>query len=222
MNILMKGLEITGRTVEEAIQKGLRKLALEHNEVEIKILDEGKAGLFGLMGASPAKVKISQKKTGEGISQESLTSTSVIQAKQILEKTLCLMKIESKVESFLQEQQVFLDIKTKDSSLLLEKKGQLLDSLQFLVNLSVGKSYQQKIILDIEGYRTRQKEKLVCLAQNSAEKVKTSREKIILAPLSPPERKIIHSTLQSDPFVQTVSHGEGPFRRITISLKENK
>ncbi|MCK5533881.1 protein jag [bacterium] len=218
----MKGLEITGRTVEEAIQKGLRKLALEHNEVEIKILDEGKAGLFGLMGASPAKVKISQKKTGEGISQESLTSTSVIQAKQILEKTLCLMKIESKVESFLQEQQVFLDIKTKDSSLLLEKKGQLLDSLQFLVNLSVGKSYQQKIILDIEGYRTRQKEKLVCLAQNSAEKVKTSREKIILAPLSPPERKIIHSTLQSDPFVQTVSHGEGPFRRITISLKENK
>ena len=132
------------------------------------------------------------------------------------------MKIESKVESFLQEQQVFLDIKTKDSSLLLEKKGQLLDSLQFLVNLSVGKSYQQKIILDIEGYRTRQKEKLVCLAQNSAEKVKTSREKIILAPLSPPERKIIHSTLQSDPFVQTVSHGEGPFRRITISLKENK
>ncbi|MCK4532201.1 Jag N-terminal domain-containing protein [bacterium] len=217
----MKGLEITGRTVEEAIQKGLKKLGLGHKEVEIKILDEGKAGLFGLMGASPAKVKISQKKMSVQNPPNDISPVSEAQAKKILGNILRLMDIDNKVESFRQDEQLVLNIKTADSALLIEKIPLPLDSLQLLLNLIVAKTYHQNIILDTEDYRKRQKEKLIILAKNSAEKVKETKKAITLNPLPPHERKIIHLALQSDPFVQTASKGEGSHRRIIISLKNN-
>ena len=217
----MKGLEITGRTVEEAIQKGLKKLGLDHKEVEIKILDEGKAGLFGLMGASPAKVKISQKNPSAQNTPNNISPVSEVQAKKILEEILCLMGIDNKVESFFQDEQLVLNIKTADSALLIEKNLPPLNSLQLLLNLIVAKTYQQKIILDTENYRKCQKEKLMTLAKNSAEKVKKTKKEIMLEPLPPQERKIIHLALQSDPHVQTASKGEGSHRRIIISLKNN-
>ncbi len=215
----MKGIEIEGRSVEEAIQEGLKKLQLEYKDVDIKILDEGKAGLFGLMGASPARVKISQK---EPKKEKFVTPPNEKESKQTLEKILSFMGINSKVESRIQEQNVYLNIKTpEDKALLIGKNGQTLDALQLLINLIVGKTYQQKIVLDIEDYRARQEEKLINLAKTYAAEVKKTGKKKTIIPLPPHKRRIIHSTLNSDPSVQTLSEGKGIYRRITISPKTN-
>lgn len=215
----MKGIEIEGRTVEEAIQKGLKELALEYKDVEVKILDEGKAGLFGLMGASPARVKLSQKVV-QSKTQKHIPSSTANKAKQILEKTLNLMGINSEVEPLLQGKNLYMDIKTEDSALLIGKRGETLDALQLLINLIVDKSYYQRIILDTSGYRNRQEKKLINLARIYAEEVKKTGKEKKLDPLTPHERKIVHSTLHSDPLVQTSSAGEGIYREITISLKK--
>ena len=126
-----------------------------------------------------------------------------------------------KIETKMQDKHLLVDLTGDDMGILIGKRGQTLDALQYLVNLVVNKNSASyiSVMLDTENYRQRRKETLETLAFNLAKKVKHTRKNVVLEPMNPYERRIIHSTLQNDRYVTTFSEGKEPFRNVVIALK---
>lgn len=229
----MEEKEFSGKDVEEAIEKGLRELGLSRNDVEVKILDEGKAGLFGLMGASPAKIKLIVKPlkglaaeeerevVGEKPSGVNLVSAQK-KAKEELDELLKLMGMEAEVTTSLEGGRVVADIKSENGAILIGKKGQTLNALQLILNLIVNRDEKTRarVIVDSESYRQRREKALVKMAREVADEVKSKGKPRELEPMNPAERRVIHLALKSDKDVETTSKGEGNFRRVVVSLKK--
>lgn len=218
----MKEIEVEGKTVEEAISKGLAELNTTIEEVDIKIIDEGKAGLFGLMGATPARVKMIRKEVAGAV--QGLSS----KAERVVAEILNKMKIDGETEISLEENKIVVNIDSLDGALLIGKKGQTLEAFQYIVNLMINREIKAgliqgitledkyKVIVDTEGYRIRREETLIKMALNMAEKVKTSGQKADLEPMSAHDRRVVHLALQDIQGVKTESEGDGSFRRIII------
>ena len=134
------------------------------------------------------------------------------------------MGIEAKVEVTIDKEEgdVNINLSGKDMGTLIGKRGQTLDSLQYLVSLVINKESDSylRVKLDTENYRKRRQETLEALAKNIAYKVKRTRRSVSLEPMNPYERRIIHSALQNDKYVSTKSEGEEPFRHIVVFLKK--
>ncbi len=217
----MKEIEVEGKTVEEAISKALSELKADMDQVDIKIINEGKAGLFGLMGATPALVKVSLRETA-GNNEIS------DQAKTIINTILAKMQIDGETKIAVEDNNIKVDVESLDSALLIGKKGQTLEAFQYIVNLIINKEIKAgtykgitlenkyKIIIDTEGYLIRREEALAKMAKNMAEKVKQSGIKIALEPMSAHDRRVIHLALQETTGIKTESEGEGSFRRIVV------
>lgn len=229
----MEEKEFSGKNVEEAIEKGLKELGLSRDDVEVKILDEGKAGLFGLMGASPAKIKLIVKpvkglETGERgeVAREKLSGVNLISAqkkvKEELNEILKLMGMEAEVTTSLEEGKVVADIKSENGAILIGKKGQTLNALQLIVNLIVNRDEKTrtKVIVDTENYRQRRENALMKMAGEVADEVKSKGRSRELEPMNPAERRVIHLALKDDRDVETTSQGEGNFRRVVVSPKK--
>jgi len=229
----MEEKEFSGKDVEEAIEKGLKELGLSRDDVEVKILDEGKAGLFGLMGASPAKIKLIVKPlkglgdeeerevVGEKPSGVNLISAQK-KVKEKLDEILKLMGTEAEVTTSLEGGRVVADIKSENGAILIGKKGQTLNALQLIVNLIVSRDEKTRtrVIVDSEGYRQRREKALVNMAREVADEVKSKGKPQELEPMNPAERRVIHLALKSDKDVETTSKGEGNFRRVVVSPKK--
>mgnify|MGYP001054289179 CR=1 FL=1 len=228
----MEEREFSGKNVEEAIEKGLKELGLSRDDVEVKILDEGKAGLFGLMGASPAKVKLIVKpakglETGEKgeVVREKPRGIDLIsaqkRAKEELDEILKLMGIEAEVSTSLEGGKVVADIKSENGAVLIGKKGQTLNALQLIVNLIVNRDEKTRtrVVVDSESYRQRREKALVKMAKEVADEVKRKGQPCELEPMNPNERRIIHLALKNDKDVDTTSKGEGSYRRVVVSPK---
>lgn len=145
------------------------------------------------------------------------------EAKEYLEKILNAMEVENTITSVLEENNVLsMDVEGPDMGLIIGKRGQTLDSLQYLVSLYVNKKSEGyvRVKLDTENYRDRRKETLETLAKNISYKVKRTRRPYKLEPMNPYERRIIHSALQGDKFVTTKSEGEEPYRRVVVFPKK--
>lgn len=229
----MEEKEFSGKNVEEAIEKGLKELGLSRDDVEVKILDEGKAGLFGLMGASPAKIKLIVKpvkglETGERgeATREKLSGVNLISAqkkvKEELNEILKLMGMEAEVTTSLEEEKVVADIKSENGAILIGKKGQTLNALQLIVNLIVNRDEKTrtKVIVDTENYRQQRENALMKMAGEVADEVKSKGRSRELEPMNPAERRVIHLALKDDRDVETTSQGEGNFRRVVVSPKK--
>ena len=229
-----KEIEVEGRTVQEAIKKGLKDLGLSQSDVKIKVLNEGKTGLFGLMGASPAKVKISLntplKKSKKEISdnpESTPASTAALadaaqKVQKELKKILSLMHIESSVTASVDGEYIHADIVTNDSALLIGRKGQTLNALELLINTILNNNYAApriKTIVDTAGYRAKRKIALEYLALDASAKVKSTGKNMALEPMNSSERRTIHMLLKDNPDVQTSSEGKGEARRVIISPK---
>ncbi|NIM02626.1 KH domain-containing protein [bacterium] len=229
----MEEKEFSGKDVEEAIEKGLRELGLSRNDVEVKILDEGKAGLFGLMGASPAKIKLivrplkglaaeeEREAVGEKPSGVNLVSAQK-KVKEELDELLKLMGMEAEVTTSLEGGRVVADIKSENGAILIGKKGQTLNALQLIVNLIVNRDEKTRtrVIVDSESYRQRREKALVKMAREVADEVKNKGRPRELEPMNPAERRVIHLALKNDKEVETTSKGEGNFRRVVVSPKK--
>ncbi|MBA7468270.1 hypothetical protein ES707_03513 [subsurface metagenome] len=229
----MEEKEFSGKNVEEAIEKGLKELGLSRDDVEVKILDEGKAGLFGLMGASPAKIKLIVKPL-EGLkaeekgkaTREKLSGVNLISAqkkvKEELNEILKLMGTEAEITTSLEEGKVVADIKSENGAILIGKKGQTLNALQLIVNLIVNRDEKTrtKVIVDTENYRQRRENALMKMAGEVADEVKSKGRSRELEPMNPAERRVIHLALKDDRDVETTSQGEGNFRRVVVSPKK--
>lgn len=249
----MKSIEVTGKTIDEAIEQGLKELNCNRDDVEVEILEAPSRGLFGLIGAKDAKVKLKlrnkeseaeifglnglgsnegknikavkiEKTNSELIKPENKADHNVLPenaALNFLEKVFDKLELKVEKEISRQEDFIYISFHGEDLGILIGRRGETLDSLQYLTNLVVGKKCGQKyrIVLDVEGYRKRREQTLINLAHRLSEKVKKTGHNIVLEPMNPHERRIIHTALQNDQKVRTFSEGEEPYRKVIITRK---
>ena len=207
----MDFVKYSAKTVNDAITQAALALGVSSEQLEIEVIDEGSNGFLGI-GSRLAVIQAKKKFSLEG--------TAVDFLKDVF-RTMN-MEVEIDVVYDVDEKTMDIDLKGDDMGILIGKRGQTLDSLQYLTSLVVNKYTEDyiRVKLDIENYRERRKETLETLARNIAYKVKRTRRPVSLEPMNPYERRIIHSALQNDRYVVTRSEGEEPFRKVVVTLKD--
>lgn len=287
----MEYIEVTGKSVDEAITNACLKLETSSDKIEYEVIDKGSNGLFGIFNSKPAKIKARVKSGVDSVDEEfkefekkvinetievkkEASKKEAVKAEKAVEvkdntaehkalatentveadkeetavkaepkAVLSNEEIESRINNFLNDMfeamEISVEVKitfdTEDEcvnvellgdnmGLLIGKRGQTLDSIQYLTSLVVNKGKEKyvRIKVDTENYRQRRKDTLESLAKNIAYKVKRSRRSVALEPMNPYERRIIHSALQNDKFVSTKSEGEEPFRHVVVYLDREK
>lgn len=208
----MEKIEVTGKTVEEALTNALVKLETTSDKVEYEVVEKGSSGILGIFNSKPAKILVWKKATMED------------NVKDFLNDVFNAMELKVEIEMSVNEDEETIEINLigDDMGILIGKRGQTLDSLQYLVSLVANKQRDKyyRVKLDTENYRERRKATLESLAKNIAYKVKRTRKPVYLEPMNPYERRIIHSVLQNDKYVSTRSEGEEPFRHVVVFMKK--
>jgi spoIIIJ-associated protein len=269
-------LNVSAKSVDEAIELGLTELGVSRDQVEIEVISEGKRGIFGL-GSEDAMVRLSLKKRVEGAEQDEEPTTEpetpaapasdvetaaeekpvetgsgeaspddseestdtyplpdslpepIMRAKERLEQMLELMGVEARVESrpapdLVEEDEeppIVLDIVGKDLGVLIGRRSETLQAMQYMVRLMVSKDMGswQRIVVDVESYRSRRRKSLQRMARRMAERATNNHERVVLEAMTPYERRIIHITLRDHPAVYTKSIGQDNNRKVTIIPK---
>ena len=207
----MEFIEVSAKTVDDALTEALIKLSATSDQVEYEVIEKGSTGFLGI-GSKPAVIKIRKKCTVED------------HIREFLGKVFEAMNLEVEIIINKEDNNYAVELKGADMGVLIGKRGQTLDSLQYLANLAVNKNSEEyvKVKIDTEDYRNRRKETLENLAKNIAYKVKRTKRPVSLEPMNPFERRVIHSALQNDKFVTTHSEGEEPYRHVVVTLKRNE
>ena len=237
----MEYMEFKGKTKNDAITEACRHFSIPSDKLDYEVIDEGKTGFLG-MGARPAivraRVKEEEKESQpESVKTEEIPAVANVAAasaaiedidveavsKKFLTDVFAAMGIGVEIAAVYDESQRTLevDLSGDEMGVLIGKRGQTLDSLQYLISLVVNKGTNEyiRVKVDTENYRQRRKETLENLAKNIAYKVKRTRRPVSLEPMNPYERRIIHSALQNDRYVTTHSEGDEPFRRVVVTPK---
>lgn len=203
----MKFVEKTAKTVEDALALALIELDAKESDVEYEVLEEGSKGLFGFFGKDTT-IRVTMVDRIED------------RALNFLKDMFKAMNLEVNVDIKLENNILNINFEGPNMALLIGRRGQTLDSIQYLVSLVVNKNREEyvRVLVDTENYRKKRKETLEKLANKLAYKAKKMRKDIILEPMNPYERRIIHSALQGNPHVSTRSEGEEPFRKVIIFL----
>ncbi len=209
----MRELIITGKSVDEALFNGLRELGLTIEDIEYSVLEEASKGFLGI-GSKDATIKIVEVKS---IEKEAAKFLTELFSKMDANIDFTIEKTREDVD------QLNIALRGKDAGILIGKRGQTLDSIQYLVSLYINKNDKEngytRVLLDIDGYRQKREEVLISLAEKMAEKARRTDHKVKLEPMNPQERRIIHTALQSHTDVFTYSEGDDPYRCIVIEVK---
>ena len=184
-------------------------LGVRAEQVQVEVLEEPTKGLFGLIGSRDALVRVTVKETKEDV------------ARRLLQDVSRTIGLDVEIATRRDEDYIFFDVKGDELGILIGRRGQTLDALQYLTNLAASRasSEKQRIVVDVEGYRRRREETLQRLAERLADKVRRSGQSMELEPMSAHERRVIHLALQNSPYVTTYSEGEEPFRKVVIDAK---
>lgn len=209
---MVKSIVKSAKTIEDAISLGLSGLNVERDQVEVKVLEEPTKKFFGLFGTTQAKVELTILNDPSAIAEDFL--------KSVLEK----MDIEGNFKIENKKNNLFInitDMNSKDKGIIIGKRGNTLDSLQYLLSLAVNKECDKyvRVNLDAGNYREKREDTLRALAGKMAEKAKSIDRPVKLEPMSAYERRIIHSALQKQTDIKTYSEGREPYRRIVIENK---
>ena len=207
----MEFIEVSAKTVDDAITEASIKLGATSDKIEVEVIEKGSTGFLGIK-SKPAIIKARKK------------NDTVDNIREFLENVFSAMNMEVTIDiKKAEDDKVYeVELSGKEMGLLIGKRGQTLDSLQYLTNLAVNKHSDGyiKVKLDTEDYRQRRKDTLENLAKNIAYKVKRTKRPVSLEPMNPFERRVIHSALQGDRYVETHSEGEEPFRHVVVTLKK--
>ena len=210
-DIVIKEAIGIGDNEVDALNDAKKQLGLDENaEVDFEVIQRAEKKKFGLFGGQPAKVRVTLKET------------PAEKAEQFLRDVLNNMKLESvMIEKKEIEGGIEFNLSGEDVGFIIGRRGETLDSLQYIISLVVNKESEAyvRVKVDTENYRERRKETLETLAKNIAYKVKRTRRSVALEPMNPYERRIIHSALQYDKYVDTHSEGEEPYRKVVVTLK---
>ena len=202
--------KFSAKTVSDAITEACKVLGITSDKLDYVVKEEGSSGFLGI-GAKDAVIEAKVK------------SSVMDKAKIFLNDVFAAMKMTVVINAEYKEdeKELTIDLSGDDMGVLIGKRGQTLDSLQYLVSLIVNKDSTDyiRVKVDTENYRKRRQDTLENLAKNSAFKVKRTKRTVSLEPMNPYERRIIHSALQNDKFVTTHSEGEEPFRHVVVTMK---
>lgn len=210
----MEFIEFKGKTVDDAITEATIQFGITSDELIYEVVDKGSTGILGFINTKPAIIRAKKKDSFEDIILE------------FLENLFQVMGVETVVDISYNEEERTMDINLTgpEMGVLIGKRGQTLDALQKIVQSVVNKHSEEfiRVKLDTENYRARRRDTLENLAKNIAYKVKRTRKSVVLEPMNPYERRIIHSALQNDKYVSTRSEGEEPYRRVVIYYNRAK
>lgn len=231
-------IRVSAKTVDDAITEALIQLGVTSDRLEYEVIEKGSAGFLGI-GMKQAVIEARRKpepkeeKVEEPVVEEpvrvepkkveAVQPQTIKAVEDFLKNTMKAMDMEVELKTEIdQDGALCVDMSGEHMGILIGKRGQTLDSLQYLANRVANKHQEGyvRVKLDTENYRARREETLRHLAKNIAHKVKRNRRPVALEPMNPYERRIIHSALQSDPYVMTHSEGEEPFRKVVITLKK--
>ena len=207
----MEYIEVSAKNIDDAITEACQQLGATSDQIEYEVIDKGSTGFLGI-GSKNAVIKARKK---EGSVEDNVN--------EFLNSVFAAMNMEVELIVKIDDAEKVIDVELKgdDMGVLIGKRGQTLDSLQYLTNLAINKKSEDyyKVKIDTEDYRKRRKETLENLAKNIAYKVKRTKRSVSLEPMNPFERRIIHSALQNDKYVTTHSEGEEPYRHVVVTLK---
>ncbi len=228
----MEYIEVSGKTVDDAITDACQKLMVTSDKLDYEVIEKGTSGFLGFASKPAvirAKIKEEKVEAKNKISnivsqkeEDSSAVASVNDPKDFLSQVFKAMNMEVEISVDFHENEMDIELSGKEMGVLIGKRGQTLDSLQYLTSLVVNKGSADyiRVKVDTENYRKRRKETLENLAKNLAYKVKRTKRPVTLEPMNPYERRVIHSALQNDKYVSTHSEGEEPFRRVIITLNK--
>ncbi|NBI29188.1 RNA-binding cell elongation regulator Jag/EloR [Chengkuizengella marina] len=205
----MKKISVTGKTIEDAVQSGLAQLNTTEDKVKVHIIEEPTKGFLGLIGSKDAKVELEY------------ISDVVDEAFEFLKDIVDKMKLDVSVEIGQKDDEKFINLTGSEVGILIGRRGQTLDSLQYLVNIVANRyanSYH-RVLLDAENFRQKRKNTLEQLAGKIADRVIRYKRDVSLEPMTPQDRKIIHTYLQEHSKVSTKSEGKEPNRYVVVTLK---
>lgn len=204
----LKTLTIKGKTVDEAISNGLKELGLSIDEVTIEILQDGGKGFLGF--GKSALVKLTEKETGSS-------------AEKFLKQLFEHMNIGADVTINEDAGVMNIEITGDSTGVLIGRRGETLDAIQYLTSLVINKGTENytRVLIDTENYRKKREETLIKLANRIAGKVARTGKRVVLEPMNPYERRVLHAALQNNNRVETVSEGEDPYRRVIIKKKRS-
>lgn len=203
-------MEVTGRTVEEAVNKAVDQLGIKKSNAQIEVLCEPNQGLFGFIGSKDARVLVTKRYEAEEYLQK------------FIEKMLFLMELGGEVEVTSSEENYYVRINDSSSGILIGRRGRTLNEMQYLVNSILRRQFpgiRKRVIMDVGNYRQRRERTLNRLALKAAERVLATRRQVFLEPMTPQDRRIIHLALKEHGEVYTYSKGEEPRRQIVIGLR---
>ena len=207
----MEFVEFKGKTKDEALMQASVELGVPSTDLEYEVVSEETKGFLGI-GSKPCIIKARRKKT------------FIDEIREYLESLFKAMDIQTEIQIEFDETENVLSINLEgpEMGILIGKRGQTLDALQYIISLAVNKKSESyiRVKLDTENYRERRKETLENLAKNIAYKVKRTKHPVSLEPMNPFERRVIHSALQNDRYVTTHSEGEEPYRHVVVTLKK--
>ncbi len=201
-----------GKTIEDAINNALSEMGLTADEVKTEVLEQPESGVFGLFGKKDAVVAVTPLEDPEGTARDFLT------------EMLGTMGLNCCITSKLEDNMLRIELSGDNMGILIGRRGQTLDSIQYLTSLVVnkkGKNYV-RVIVDTENYRAKREKTLENLANKMASKVIRYHKRMSLEPMQPAERRIIHASLQNHSDVYTYSEGNEPYRYVVIDLKDNQ
>ncbi|WP_128895601.1 RNA-binding cell elongation regulator Jag/EloR [Longirhabdus pacifica] len=201
-------ITVSGKSIEKAIENGLKQLGTTKNKVNIHVVEQPSKGFLGLIGSKEAKVELKLKDPIE-------------EAKTFIHDAIHAMDLDVKVNVIQKDGMLYFNLTGSELGILIGKRGQTLDALQYLVKIIANRYSDKyiKIVVDAEEFRARRKKTLEKLSLRLADKVMKQKRDVMLEPMNPHERKIIHAQLQDHKYVRTYSKGEEPNRRIIITLK---
>ncbi len=208
----MKIVEKAAKTVDAAIELALEELGAKREEVDYEVLDPGSKGVLGLFGGKEARVRVTvQNNPGED-------------AIAFLEPIFRKLRVHPTHSIEKKEGSLWICFSGNGLGAIIGRRGETLDALQYLTNLAVNRQFEEKtrIILDVEGYRQSREETLSALARKMADKVRRTGKDVMLEPMSPHERRVIHMALQDENGIRTFSLGEEPYRKVVIKKSYNK
>lgn len=235
----MPSLEIEGKSIEEAVEAACVQLNVPREQLEIEILTSGSTGIFGIVGSKKARIRATAKEEAPEpvvepvplpvipkVPESSSTSGMdlVEESKTITQDLLKLMGLEATVEARKEKDTLYVRIEGETSGLLIGRRGQTLDALQYLLTrvLNQRSASKIKLVLDSGDYRTRRRQYLEDLALKMAEKSKQTGKPVVISPLNAHDRRIIHLILEKDKSLKTISRGEGQLKKMVIAATKKE
>jgi len=221
--------EFEGKTERDAIDKAIAELGVESDQFDVEIVEIQKNSLFK-KGYAKIRVHIDDKSIGRDAADDAPRRSALLEATdtdkeadllKFIDGLIQAMGYSAKIEVISREEhKLLVRLFSEDSAILIGKKGKNLDALQLIANVYAGKiGIAERVMLDCENYRIRREESLVRLAYTTADQVVTTKSSVLLEPMNPYERRLIHSTLADIRDVDTKSEGEGLYKRVRVLYK---